>query len=99
MLWGEGILGALYVEDFKRLAQKAGFTDPRVLHSAPITNQDPEVAAALGNVRLFSITFRLFKLPGLLEAPCQDSSQRAYVRGLRPAGMPTRYGRSGGSRV
>lgn len=49
LLWGECISGALYYNDFKSLAQKVGFTTPRVLQVAPIEIQDVEMRRLLGN--------------------------------------------------
>jgi arsenite methyltransferase len=39
VLWGECVSGALYINDFKRLAREAGFLDQRVLHRAEIAIQ------------------------------------------------------------
>lgn len=84
VLWGECIAGALYVEDFRRLAQATGFTDPRVLHAAPIEVNDPELLAVVGDAKFYSITYRLFKLPGLLEDKCEDYGQYAIYKGTIP---------------
>jgi hypothetical protein len=40
-----------------------------------VTTQD-----AVGNIRFYSITFRLFKLPGLLEPDCEDYGQVAVYK-------------------
>jgi arsenite methyltransferase len=64
VLWGECIAGALYTNDFMRFARAVGFDDPRVLTSSPITIDDPELQAVVGEAKFFSITYRLFKLPG-----------------------------------
>ena len=63
VLWGECIGGALYTNDFIRFAREVGFDDPRVLSSAPITVDDPELQAITGEAKFYSITYRLFKLP------------------------------------
>ncbi|KAK9806764.1 hypothetical protein WJX72_001784 [[Myrmecia] bisecta] len=81
VLWGECISGALYVEDFRRLAHAAGFTDPRVLSSAPIEVHDAGMRRVLGNAKFYSITYRLFKLPDLLETLCEDYGQVATYKG------------------
>lgn len=44
LLWGKGIAGALYIEDFKRLARSVGFTVPRALNAERITITDAELA-------------------------------------------------------
>jgi arsenite methyltransferase len=58
VLWGECISGALYIEDFKRLAQQVGFMDARVLSSAPIEVTDPELKEVTGEAKFYSITYR-----------------------------------------
>jgi arsenite methyltransferase len=58
VLWGECISGALYVEDFKRIAHDVGFTDPRVLSAAPIEITDPDLKDVTGEAKFYSITFR-----------------------------------------
>ena len=80
MLWGECISGALYCEDFKRLAQAAGFTAPRELCSSPIAITDVELQEVVGNARFRSVTYRLFKLPDLLETQCEDYGQTATYK-------------------
>jgi arsenite methyltransferase len=58
VLWGECISGALYVEDFKRIARDVGFIDPRVLSAAPIEIKDPDLKDVTGEAKFYSITFR-----------------------------------------
>ena len=41
--------------------------------SAQVT--DPELKEVVGEARFYSITYRLFKLPGLLETLCEDYGQ------------------------
>ncbi|KAI8471132.1 MAG: S-adenosyl-L-methionine-dependent methyltransferase [Monoraphidium minutum] len=78
---GECLGGALYINDFIRLCRKVGFTDPRMLSCEPIDVHDPELSAVLGGAKFFSITFRLFKLPGLLEDLCEEYGQTATYLG------------------
>lgn len=88
VMWGECISGALYTSDFVKLAKAAGFEYPIVLQSAPIAVNDSGMRSLLGNAQFFSITYRLFKLPGLLEPECEDYGQIAsYKVGYR-AGFP-----------
>eukprot|EP00887_Chlorella_sp_A99_P002978 scaffold24.g2978.t1 len=75
VLLGECLGGALYVQDFIRLCREVGFLDPRQLSSAAIEVTDPELAALLGSARFYSITYRLFKLPGVIETLCEDYGQ------------------------
>ncbi len=81
LLVGECLGGALYVEDFKRLCVETGFADPRVASMAPIAVNDAAMSDVLGEARFFSITYRLFKLPGRLETLCEDYGQFAVYRG------------------
>mmetsp|Transcript_45874 Transcript_45874/g.111750 ORF Transcript_45874/g.111750 Transcript_45874/m.111750 type:complete len:373 (+) Transcript_45874:82-1200(+) len=81
VLWGECIAGALYVKDFERIARAAGFDDPRVLSIAPIEVEDYELRKITGQAKFFSITYRLFKLPGLLETLCEDYGQAVKYKG------------------
>lgn len=80
ILWGECISGALYNEDFRRLAREAGFADPRVLSSSRIDVTDAELAEIVGNAKFTSITYRLFKLPDHLESLCEDYGQIATYK-------------------
>ena len=79
-MWGECISGALYINDFIDMAKAAGFQYPVLLQQAPIEVNDPEMRALLGNAQFFSITYRLFKLPGLLEPQCEDYGQVAIYK-------------------
>lgn len=81
VLWGECISGALYTGDFMSMAKAAGFADPRLVSSSPISVTDPSLLELLGNASFFSKTFRLFKLPGLLEPACEDYGQYAIYKG------------------
>lgn len=74
LLWGECVSGALYVEDFKRIAAAAGFVDVRMVSQSAIDVPD-SFRSLLGPARFFSITYRLFKLPGMLETLCEDYGQ------------------------
>lgn len=86
LLWGECVSGALYVEDFKRIAAAAGFLDVRMVSQSVIGVPDT-FRSLLGPARFFSITYRLFKLPGLMETLCEDYGQvlRYKVRGVSVA--------------
>ena len=80
VLWGECISGALYTGDFKAICRQVGFADPRQMSINEITIQDPDLKQVTGNARFFSITYRLFKLPGLLEPACEDYGQYAIYK-------------------
>jgi arsenite methyltransferase len=43
VIWGECIAGALYINDFLRIAKEAGFVDPRILHQGPVAIHDHDI--------------------------------------------------------
>ena len=83
VLYGECLGGALYWNDFLRLAQRQGFADPRLVTDHPLTITDPALAARVGNLHFYSATYRLFKLDGL-ETACEDYGQAVIYRGSIP---------------
>ncbi|MED5373729.1 MAG: methyltransferase domain-containing protein [Myxococcota bacterium] len=81
-LYGECLGGALYWNDFQNLAKAAGFGDPRVVESRRLTVDNPGVEAKVKGYRFYSVTYRLFKLPGL-EPACEDYGHEArYLGGI-----------------
>ncbi|MEA5424909.1 methyltransferase domain-containing protein [Synechococcus sp. CCY9201] len=84
VLYGECLSGALYWNDFRRLAQQAGFLDPRLVADRPLAITDPDLAAKTGEIRFFSATYRLFRIDGLEDA-CEDHGQAVIYRGTIPA--------------
>lgn len=83
VLWGECLSGALYWNDFLTYSRKAGFIDPRALESRPITVENEELQSLLGNIKFFSVTYRLFKIEGL-EKDCEDYGQAVAYKGGIP---------------
>lgn len=83
VLYGECLSGALYWNDFLQLARNSGFTDPRLADDRPVTIDNPELIEKTGNIRFYSATYRLFKLPGL-ELACEDHGQSVVYRGTIP---------------
>jgi len=83
VLYGECLGGALYWNDFLRLAHRQGFADPRLVTDRPLAITDPAVAPQVGNLRFFSATYRLFKLDAL-ETACEDYGQAVIYRGGIP---------------
>jgi len=84
-LWGECLSGALYWNDFMRIAKEAGFGDPRLVKDSKITVQNAKLEAAIGGrVDFYSATYRLFKLPGVLEPDCEDYGQAIVYKGTIP---------------
>jgi SAM-dependent methyltransferase len=80
VLYGECLSGALYWNDFLRLARRAGFADPRLVSDRPLEITDAELAARTGAIRFFSATYRLFHIPELEDA-CEDHGQAVIYRG------------------
>lgn len=80
VLYGECLGGALYWNDFLRLARGAGFIDPRLITDRPLEVTDPDLAALTGETRFYSATYRLFKLPEL-ESACEDHGQAVIYNG------------------
>ena len=83
VLYGECLSGALYWNDFLRLARQTGFADPRLVTDRPLSIDDPAQQEKLGNARFFSATYRLIKLDGL-ESHCEDYGQAVRYRGSIP---------------
>lgn len=79
VLRGECLSGALYPEDFRRMLERLGCADHRVLARSPVPLLDPEIEARIGMVRFESVTVRAFKLD--LEDRCEDYGQSAIYRG------------------
>jgi SAM-dependent methyltransferase len=80
VLYGECLGGALYWNDFLRLAQRQGFTDPRLVMDRPLVLTDSTLAPRVGNLNFYSATYRLFKLDDL-ESACEDYGQAVIYRG------------------
>lgn len=83
VLYGECLGGALYWNDFLRLAIEAGFNDPRLVEDRPLEVTDEVLARQTGNLRFYSATYRLFKLDGL-ESACEDYGQAVIYQGTIP---------------
>ena len=83
VLVGECLGGALYTEDFRRLMEGVGVPDHRVVASATVELEDPEVIEKAGFATFFSKTVRAFKLASL-EDRCEDFGQVAVYRGTIP---------------
>lgn len=83
VLYGECLSGALYWNDFQNMAKHAGFSDPRLVTDRPLSIDNEEVRAKIGNTRFYSATYRLVKLEGL-EPACEDYGQAVVYRGTIP---------------
>ena len=80
VLWGECLSGAMYWNDFLGAAMVAGFTDPRSVSNSPITVDNEALQAKLGDLRFYSVTYRLFKIDGL-DRSCEDFGQAIRYKG------------------
>lgn len=83
VLYGECLGGALYWNDFIRLAHRQGFIDPRLITDRRLTITDPVLAKRTGNIQFFSADYRLFKIPSL-ETACEDYGQAVIYQGTIP---------------
>jgi len=80
ILYGECLSGALYWNDFFRLARKAGFTDPRLVSSRVLEMHNKEIEAKTQDIEFYSTTYRLFKILEL-EEQCEDYGQTVRYLG------------------
>lgn len=80
LLYGECLSGALYWNDFLRLAVSAGFGDPRLINDRAIAIDNPEIEQRIGHINFYSATYRLFKIAGL-ESACEDYGQAVVYKG------------------
>ncbi|XP_068115044.1 arsenite methyltransferase [Hyperolius riggenbachi] len=78
MVWGEGIGGALLSQELFQIAEEIGFSPPRLVTSRYLTiNQ--ELREIIGDYKLVSATFRLFKLP---KEATKDQNLVTYKGGI-----------------
>jgi arsenite methyltransferase len=82
VLLGECLGGALYLEDFRRMLQAAGFADHRTVSRSPIALEDPQVEAQAGMIDFHSVTVRTFKCD--FEDVCENYGHVAYYNGTVP---------------
>jgi SAM-dependent methyltransferase len=80
VLYGECLGGALYWNDFLRLARRQGFIDPRLVEDRPLAITSAELIPRIGALRFYSATYRLFKLDALEDA-CENYGQSVIYRG------------------
>jgi SAM-dependent methyltransferase len=83
VIHGECLGGALYWNDFLRLATATGFADSRLVEHRPLSITDPEIRRRVGAIRFFSATYRLFRIDAL-ENACEDHGQAVVYRGTVP---------------
>lgn len=83
VLYGECLSGALYIEDFRRMLQRLGCQDYRMMSKRQISLDNPELEARAGMIDFYSITVRAFKL-ACLEDICEAFGQSATYLGTIP---------------
>ena len=83
VLWGECLSGALYWNDFLNMANQAGFTDPRAVENRSIAVDDETLIELVGDIKFYSVTYRLMKIEGL-ESDCEDYGQAVVYKGGIP---------------
>lgn len=89
VLYGECLGGALYWNDFLRLAHDTGFIDPRLVEDRSLSITDPALAEKVQGIGFHSATYRLFNLDRL-ETACEDYGQAVVYRGT-VVQSPTRF--------
>lgn len=77
---GECLGGALYWNDFLKMAKAAGFADPRLATDRPLTINNKALRERLEPAQFHSATYRLFKIDGL-EPACEDYGQAVIYKG------------------
>jgi len=80
VLYGECLSGAMYIEDFRRMLQRVGVSDYRVVSKCPLEVTQKEIAEKIGGITFYSMTVRAFKLDSL-EDLCEDYGQAAIYNG------------------
>jgi hypothetical protein len=91
ILWGECLSGALYWNDFLRLARECGFADPRLVSSTPVVINNAELEEKIarcmpsptGGALFHSATYRLFKISEL-EPEAENYGQAVCYLGTIP---------------
>lgn len=63
VLWGEGMGGSLFWQDFISLVQEVGFSTPHLITASHIMVHNCELKKKAGGINYASGTYRLFKLP------------------------------------
>ena len=79
ILLGECLGGAMYIEDFRRMLQKIGCLDYRVVSQSIIDLHDPDVKKKAGMIDFYSMSIRTFKCD--FEDICEDYGHVAYYQG------------------
>lgn len=79
-LWDESIPNAIYFEDARRLLNRVGFIDIRIVQDAKISSTNIETESKMRRIGLCTKTIRTFKLSSL-EDRLEDFGQEATYLG------------------
>ena len=79
ILYGECLSGALYWNDFLRMAKSAGFPDPRLVDSNKIEITDNNLVELVKEINFYSSTYRLFNVD-CLEDCSEDYGQSVIYK-------------------
>ncbi|MDA8792378.1 methyltransferase domain-containing protein [Bacteriovoracaceae bacterium] len=80
VLYGECLSGAMYWNDFENLSKRVGFADPRIVESRRLTINNPQLEEKVGDIKFYSVTYRLFKIDEL-EPQCEEFGQAVRYKG------------------
>jgi len=69
LLWSECIAGAHYWPEFVQLCKANRFSTPRLIESETMKIECADMKKATGDARFVSATYRMFKLPQILDYP------------------------------
>lgn len=83
VLWGEGMAGALYWQDFISLAISIGFSTPHLVSASNIIVYNEELKAKAGDIQYSSATYRLFKLPNKTVCAEAEVTYKGTIEGFQ----------------
>ena len=81
VLWGECLSGALYYEDFRRLMNKIGFKDLKIISISPVKSKVPSTDPTT-SPNFYSITVRAFKISGQEDKWEEYQNSAVYLGGI-----------------
>ena len=82
VLLGECLVGAMYVEDFRRMLLDLKIKDYRIISRSKISLFNQDMKDKIGPIDFYSMTIRAFKMD--LEDRCEDYGQLAIYQGTLP---------------
>ena len=79
VLLGECLSGALYIEDFRRMMQRVGIEDVRIMSKGLIELHDEAIVAQAGMIDFYAMTVRAFKCE--FEDICENYGHVTFYKG------------------